>query len=113
MISNNIRDIIVNDTKDFCDNVMKANPYQALSIISSSKYLCSQASYYLSVMKEFGIDANKNKILEIGAGYGFFMVFAIKQFGWDLYGIEPSKDEFSGRFELARSILEENGIDKE
>ena len=50
--------------------------------------------------------------MEVGAGFGFFMVYAIKNLNWNIYGIEPGKDDF-GQLEAGGAILEYNGIDKE
>lgn len=86
-------------------------PEKALEFISSKDYLKSQADYYIAAMREVSVDPGGKKILEIGAGFGFFMTYAIKVLGWDLYGIEPGKDEFRRRFEIARAILDHNGID--
>lgn len=87
-------------------------PEEALSFISSEEYLRSQADYYSSVMRETGDSMEGKRILEVGAGYGFFLVYGIVKLGWDLYGIEPGKGEFSGRFEIAQQILNENGVDQ-
>lgn len=112
ILSHEIQKAIVENITEFCNKVRRADPLEALLFISSEEYLHSQANYYQSVMKELGIDPKRKKILEIGTGYGFFMVYAIKKLGWDVYGIEPSRGECNGQFELASCILDRNGIDK-
>src|SRR3989338_5320547 len=111
--STHIRDAILSDMKLFCEGVRRENPVETLSFISAEKYLSSQAKYYLAVMSELGINPKGKKIFEIGTGYGFFIIYAIKKLGWDIYGIEPSAKDLSGRFELAISLLSENGICKD
>lgn len=112
ILSNAIKGTILRDIERFCRTVRKAEPEEALSFILSERYLLSQADYYLSVMGKLGLDTDGKKILEIGSGYGFFLVYAVKKLGWDIYGVEPGEGEFSGRFEVAQRILDENGIDR-
>ncbi len=112
ILSKEIKVKILGDIERFCRIVRKAEPEETLSFILSEGYLLSQADYYLSVMKKLGLNVEGKKILEIGSGYGFFLVYAAKKLEWDVYGIEPGEGEFSGRFEIAQRILDENGIDR-
>lgn len=112
MLSQELQRGIIFNMQEFCHNVRKQIPEQALEFISSAGYVRSQADYYESVMRDLGIDTKDNKLLEIGTGFGLFMTYAINVLKWDMYGIEPGKDNL-GRFEIARSILDYNSIDQE
>ena len=113
MISKKIKNNIIHRLPFFCRGVRKQTPEKMLEFISSEQYMCSQASYYKSVMQELGINPMQKKILEIGSGFGFFMVYAINVLKWDLYGIEPGNDKFKGWLEIAETVLDYNGIAKE
>lgn len=112
MLSKELQSTIISNIQEFCHNVRKQIPEEALEFISSEGYVRSQADYYESVMRDLGIDTKDKNVLEIGTGFGFFMAYAITVLNWDMYGIEPGKDDF-GRFEIARSILDYNSIDRE
>lgn len=99
--------------EDFCRTVRKVDAEEALNFILSEKYLRTQASFYTEVFIEHGIDPRKARILEIGSGYGFFLSYARKQLGWNIWGCEPGEEEFSGRDEIATKILNENEVEKE
>lgn len=85
----------------------------SLSILHEWEYACSQANFYTAVLRKTGISPEGKKILEVGSGCGLFLVYGTKVLGWNLYGIEPGRDEYSGRFETARQMLSENDIDPE
>ncbi|MDP3981892.1 MAG: class I SAM-dependent methyltransferase [Chlamydiota bacterium] len=112
MLSKELQSTIISNIQEFCHNVRKQIPEEALEFISSEGYVRSQADYYESVMRDLGMDTKHKLILEIGTGFGFFMAYAIKVLNWDMCGIEPGKDKF-GRFEIAKAIFDYNGIDKE
>jgi SAM-dependent methyltransferase len=111
-VSKEIRNAIIQHEIDFCRRIRNVNPEEAISFVSSEQYLSSQAHYYVSVMERLGVNPKGVKILEIGSGYGFFLVYASKNLGWNLWGIEPDNRN-GGRFELAVDVLNENSIDKE
>lgn len=100
--------------EDFHHTVRNLDSKESVSsILHEWEYARSQANYYLSVMRKIGISPEGKKILEVGSGYGFFLIYGIKVLGWELYGVEPGKGEYSGRFETARQMLSENYIDPE
>ncbi|GJQ57635.1 MAG: class I SAM-dependent methyltransferase [Candidatus Scalindua sp. AMX11] len=113
MISKKLNTEITRNISESNLGVRDESPEDSLSFISSDKYLRSQAAYYVSVMNQLKINPTAKKILEIGSGYCFFLVYAYKTLKWDIYGIEPGKDEFEGRCGLALSYLKENGVNKE
>jgi ubiquinone/menaquinone biosynthesis C-methylase UbiE len=51
------------------------------------------------------------RILEVGSGYGMMVVHGCLNYGLDMQGLEPPKQGFEGRYEIAQKILLENGID--
>jgi len=106
-----IRQEIVRHMAEFCRSVRKVDPAEALAFIVADKYLASQAAYYAEAFARHGIDPRRDRILEIGSGYGFFLAHARRAFGWNIRGVEPGEEEFSGRYELASRILHGNDID--
>src|SRR4030095_48859 len=69
------------------------------------------ADYYVQAFERVGIDPRTSRILEVGSGYGFFLSHARSGLGWNIWGIEPGEEEFSGRSELAAEILRLNGVE--
>ncbi len=51
------------------------------------------------------------KLLEIGSGFGNFVIVARKEYQIDAWGIEPGSEGFGGSFELSQEILKENDVD--
>ena len=111
MLSQQVRNQIINGVTDNSLRVRKMDPQQVLSFLESEDYIVSQVRFYQSVFSDLGVDLSGKKILEIGAGCGFFLVYALRNLGWDISAIEPGEGEFAGRFEVCRTILKENGID--
>ena len=110
-ISTEIRAQIVRDITEFCRSVRHVDPEEAFSYIVADEYLASQADYYLGAFRQSGIDPRSSTILEIGSGYGVFLAYARRTLGWNIWGIEPGKAEFSGRHGLASRILSLNGVE--
>jgi 2-polyprenyl-3-methyl-5-hydroxy-6-metoxy-1,4-benzoquinol methylase len=110
-MSEEVRREIVRNMADFCRTVRKVDPEEALSFIVADKYLSSQADYYAEAFRRSGIDPRSSRILEVGSGYGFFLSHARSALGWNIWGIEPGEEEFSGRSELASEILRLNGVE--
>ena len=110
-MSEEVRQGIVRNMADFCRTVRKIDPEEALSFIVADQYLFSQADYYAEAFKRMGIDPRTSRILEVGSGYGFFLSQARSVLGWNIWGIEPGEEEFSGRSELAAEILRVNGVE--
>ena len=106
-----VRREIIRNMADFCRSVRRIEPEEVLSFIVADKYLSSQADYYAGAFRRNGIDPRSSRILEVGAGYGFFLSHARSALGWNIWGIEPGEEEFSGRSELASRILSLNGVE--
>jgi SAM-dependent methyltransferase len=110
-ISEEVRQGIVRNMAEFCRTVRKVDPEEALCFIVADQYLSSQGDYYAEAFKRMEIDPRTSRILEVGSGYGFFLSHARSVLGWNIWGIEPGEEEFSGRSELASEILRLNGVE--
>jgi len=110
-MSDDVRREIIQNMADFCKSVRKIDPEEALSFIVADKYLASQADYYAAAFARNGIDPCSSRILEVGSGYGFFLCQARSVLGWNIWGIEPGEEEFSGRSDIASRILRLNGVE--
>ena len=51
------------------------------------------------------------RILEVGSGYGMMIVHGCLNYGLNMQGLEPSKQGFEGRYEIAQKLLLDNGLD--
>jgi len=61
----------------------------------------------------FGMEPSElrgKRILEVGSGFGIFLVVLRLHYGAESYGVEPSKDGFDGSFSIACEIMEQLGI---
>jgi SAM-dependent methyltransferase len=70
--------------------------------------------HYYGMLKELSDnieDIKNKKVLEIGSGYGLLCAIANRELGYDFHGIEPTKFEAGGRFEVSTLLFEENEID--
>lgn len=110
-VSPGLKQLIVENNIEFCAKVRKVDAAQSVEFILSKDYLQSQADFYLSIFKRFGISPQKARILEVGSGYGFFLAYARRALGWNIFGIEPGINEFNGRFKIAQELLLNNGIE--
>ncbi|MBK9281071.1 MAG: class I SAM-dependent methyltransferase [Candidatus Obscuribacter sp.] len=98
---------------EFCRTVRKVDPMEALSFILAERYLRTQSEFYEQTFTKFGIDPLSATILEVGSGYGFFLCYARRILGWNIWGAEPGENEFSGRDEIAAQLLLANAVDCE
>lgn len=55
-------------------------------------------------------EQRQGKILEIGSGYGAMLIYARRKYQLDVTGLEPAKNEYEGRYEIAQQILGINGM---
>lgn len=53
----------------------------------------------------------QRKVLEIGSGFGIFVIVTHRAYGADAHGVEPGSEGFGGSYELSRQILEVSGVD--
>lgn len=108
-----IRKALLSNMDEFCRTVRKVDPSEGLSFILSERYLRTQSEFYEQTFARFGINPISDRILEVGSGYGFFLCYARKILGWDIWGAEPGEDEFSGRDEIAAQLLRANTVESE
>lgn len=65
----------------------------------------------VALLKKFCVDVEKKKLLEVGSGFGNFLLVARKKFNIDAYGVEPSSDGFGDSDSIAKQILSDNEVD--
>lgn len=53
------------------------------------------------------------KVLEVGCGFGIFIMVTRRDYGWDTIGIEPAGEGFNTSFALAREIAKEYNMPEE
>jgi ubiquinone/menaquinone biosynthesis C-methylase UbiE len=51
------------------------------------------------------------KLLEVGSGFGVILAVLIKDFGIDVYGVEPDVGGFGSSFACSQEIFKTNGLD--
>lgn len=64
----------------------------------------------IALIKKFSLEVREKKLLEVGSGFGNFIVVARKEYGIDAYGIEPSGDGFDNSLILAKNVLLDNEL---
>src|SRR5262245_23469282 len=72
-----------------------------------------QARYdeFITELQEYVGDLKGKRILDTGCGYGMMLTHCRLNYGLDVYGIEPSKQQYEGRFEIAQQLLVDNNLD--
>lgn len=65
----------------------------------------------VELLKKFCQNIKEKKLLEVGSGFGNFLVVARKKYNIDAYGVEPSSEGFDDSFSIAKQILSDNGVD--
>lgn len=64
----------------------------------------------VGLLKKFCPDIEGKKLLEVGSGFGNFLLVARQRYNIDAYGVEPSSDGFGGSDSVAKKILSDNGV---
>ena len=64
----------------------------------------------IALLKKFYPSVRGMKLLEVGSGFGNFLVVARKKYDIDAYGVEPSSDGFDDSFAISKKILSDNGV---
>lgn len=105
------REAIIANSTEFCELVRKVDPSEAFDFIVADDYIHSQSDFYQTMFDELAVDPTQARMLEVGSGFGFFLVHA-RRLGWNIEGIEPGENEFRGRFELALDVLRQNGVEE-
>jgi SAM-dependent methyltransferase len=49
-------------------------------------------------------------ILEVGCGYGMGVIYGLLNYNLDIQGLEPSKQGFDGRYDIAQMLLYDNKL---
>lgn len=75
-------------------------------VLSTNKV--SEQIQLLEYFLEDGVRGKK--ILEIGSGYGVFVISGTLDHGADVHGVEPSAEGFGGSFETSQELLTLNGL---
>lgn len=92
--------------------------YEKLNKISADKAVRDMLSIgkvteQITLLEKFlGEGVKGKKILEIGSGYGVFVISGILDHGADVYGVEPSAEGFGGSFETSQELLALNGLEQ-
>ncbi len=64
----------------------------------------------IALLQRFSPEIKGKKLLEVGSGFGNFIVVARKLYAIDAYGIEPSGDGFDDSLILAKNVLSDNKL---
>lgn len=65
----------------------------------------------IAILRKFYPCVEGKKLLEIGSGFGNFLLVTRKQYNIDAYGVEPAGDGFGNSDSISKKILLENGVD--
>jgi ubiquinone/menaquinone biosynthesis C-methylase UbiE len=91
------------------------NYFSGISGIASEKLTADALSLkkpdeQVALLKKFYPDIEGKKLLEVGSGFGNFLLVARERYKIDAYGVEPSSDGFGDSDSIAKKILSENGV---
>ncbi len=104
-VSDALRDAVKEDLQGIC-RVIGLDPGSLLpAMLDQARFeLC------LRELREQVGTLEGRKILELGSGYGAMLTHCRQALGLDITGIEPSKRNYDGRYEIAQRFLAENGV---
>jgi ubiquinone/menaquinone biosynthesis C-methylase UbiE len=103
--SDSLREAITDDLQGIC-RVIKLD---AASLLPAMLDEARFESFVRELRKCAG-RLEGRRILEVGSGYGAMLVHCCKAMELDITGIEPSKRDYDGRYEIAQRLLTENGL---
>jgi ubiquinone/menaquinone biosynthesis C-methylase UbiE len=104
-VSESLRSAIQQDLYDVC-RVTQVDPASLLPLmLEETRY----AEYFNELHAWVG-DLAGRQILEVGSGYGAMLTYGCLARGLDIQGVEPSKRDYDGRYEIAQKMLAENGL---
>ncbi|MFL5802215.1 MAG: class I SAM-dependent methyltransferase [Roseiflexaceae bacterium] len=66
---------------------------------------------FIAELREHASNLSGKRILDTGCGYGMMLTHSRLNYELDVYGVEPSKHDYEGRFEIAQLLLADNGLD--
>lgn len=96
-------DLIYKETKEQYDKVLSTYRYDYFTRYSADQIKGGRNSLFEHILDLLTKRTDKSRLLDVGAGCGFFLVSARKR-GWEVRGIEPSRQSI----EVAHS---QNGLD--
>jgi SAM-dependent methyltransferase len=106
LISDTVVQQIKADIEDFC-RVTRSDPLVMLPLfLKQTRY-----DEFITELRNYVGDLKDKRILDTGCGYGMMLVHGRLNYVLDVYGVEPSKQEYEGRFEIAQQLLTDNGLD--
>ena len=110
IIPTEIRQQIIADVSAFSADIQKQDPGIGFDHLLETNKFCPIS---LILERLIGISERKShelKYLDIGVGYGISLLRCIKE-GFGVVGIEPGKGVgFEGRYEVAKQLLDANGV---
>lgn len=93
------------DIEDFC-RVTGTDPGSMLPLVlDTARY----DKMFTELMDHVG-DLRGKRLLEVGCGYGMMLIHGLFSYSLDIYGIEPTKKTFDGRYEISQILLAENDV---
>jgi 2-polyprenyl-3-methyl-5-hydroxy-6-metoxy-1,4-benzoquinol methylase len=104
--SEQIKNLIREDVALFC-RITRTSPDQVLPVVLDA----ARYEAFFTELEHYCGPLDGRRVLEIGAGYGMMLTHCVVNHQTDIYGVEPPKQDFEGRFEIARQILAENNVD--
>lgn len=106
-IDKKIYDEVIKSYGSFFYNISGISPQKITDDVLSFEKPHEQ----LAVLQKFCKILDNKKLLEVGSGFGNFVVVARQKYNIDAYGVEPSSEGFDDSFSIAKEILSENGVD--
>jgi len=102
-----ILQLIKTQATDFCHRVRKGDPTKFARAALNPQ----AAEEQLALLPRLGgTNLEGKRLLEIGSGYGMFLVIARQKYKIDAFGIEPGGDRYSN-FDILQKILRRHGLD--
>jgi SAM-dependent methyltransferase len=107
LISETVIKAIKDDIEAFC-RTTRSDPESMLPLfLNQTRY----DEYIHELQNELGCLTGK-RMLDTGCGYGMMLAHSRLNYGLDVYGLEPSKHGYEGRYEIAQILLADNSLDR-
>lgn len=107
MVSDQVIQQIKADIEHFC-RVTRSNPESMLPLFLDPR----RYDEFIIELQDYVGDLTGKRVLDTGCGYGMMLIHSRLNYGIDVHGLEPSKREYEGRFEIAQMLLADNGLDQ-
>lgn len=112
--------MVLHISKEIYEEVRKSygNYFSGISGISPEKLTADALSLekpdeQVELLKKFYPSIEGAKLLEVGSGFGNFLLIARGKYKIDAYGVEPSSDGFGESDSIAKSVLLSNGFNSD